>query len=425
MESPCTPMAMDSVHPLSRIGKPYLGSRELLLLISVGVTAGAISGLTLWASQTLSKAQVLLIDRSNSSIAPGGYFLSAITLAVVSAVIIKYFCKQAAGSGLPEFKSILAGEMKQSERVRLVSFRIFCAKVLGLVLATGSGLSIGTEGPLVHISACIAHLIMTHVTEFGDILDSPSLSKQIFAASAAVGISSAFNAPVGGLLFSVEITTTFYLISNYFKSFVAAMAGAFACSIFLITQENNGRSSGAAMEMTISTTPFMKWELFIFALIGFTFGYIAHLYLKLSQQVHVLMRPYCKGYPLMTCATVAGITALVIYFTGAYSPEGLRVFALASDVLTDGNLAEMKNTSLHPLLALFISFVARSSITILGFNLPIPAGIFVPVFLIGSILGRFVGTAIAMASGMEEVPSLHSFSSLSMYARSLLYFMVF
>lgn len=293
--------------------------------------------------------------------------------------------------------------MKPSERARLVSFRILINKVIGLILATGSGLSIGTEGPLVHISACIAHLLMTHISEFSDILESPSLSKQIFAASAAVGISSAFNAPVGGLLFSVEITTTFYLISNYFKSFVAAMAGAFACSIFLITQQNSARTSGAALEMTISTTPYLKWELFIFAVIGFIFGHLAHLYLKISQRIHLLMRPYCKEYPILTCGTVAGITAVVIYFTGAYSTDGLRVFAMASDILTDGDLGEMRAIGLHPLLGLLISFFARSFITILGFNLPIPAGIFVPVFLIGGILGRFVGTAISLGGHMNDV----------------------
>ena len=382
--------------------KTYTDRREVVLLIIVGVLAGAISGLTLWASDALSKAQALLMYRSQSSIAPGGYFISAIALATVSAVIIKHFCKQAAGSGLPEFKSILSGEMKPSERARLVSVRIFFAKVIGLILATGSGLSIGTEGPLVHISACIAQFLMTHITEFGDVCDSPTLAKQVFAASAAVGISSAFNAPVGGLLFSVEITSTFYLISNYYKSFIAAMAGAFARSIFLITQQDSPEISGAALQMDISATPFQKWELFVFAAIGFTFAYLAHVYLRINQRVHKLMRPYCKDHPIATCASVAAVTALVIYFTGAYSTNGLRVFSLASDLLTTGELAEMTAfPAIPPLVGLLISFFSRTFITILCFNLPIPAGIFVPVFLIGAILGRFVGLAIMQAADAD------------------------
>jgi H+/Cl- antiporter ClcA len=394
----------DSFHAtINRLsaGKNHLGTREAILLVTLGVLAGAISGLTLWAAEQLSYAQVLLINAKHLVATPTYYFLSAIVLAIIPALIIKYFCRQAAGSGLPEFKAILAGEMKPSERAHLVSFRIFVAKIIGLTLSSGSGLSIGTEGPLVHISACIAHLLMSNISEFVDILDSPSLSRQIFAASAAVGISSAFNAPVGGLLFSVEITSTFYLISNYWKSFVASMAGAFACSLFLFSRQSAGQY-GVALEMDISDTPYIKWELFIFLLIGLCFAYLAHWYLKLNQIVHLLMKPYCKRYPIIMCALVASITAVVIYYTRAHTPSGLRVFSIAGDVLTSGYVAEMRSFQLiPPLVGVLVMAITRTFITMLGFNLPIPAGTFVPVFLIGALLGRFVGLLVAMNSSLN------------------------
>ena len=51
-------------------------------------------------------------------------------------------------------KSILSGGMKQQETGYL-SLRTLLAKVLGLVLALGSGLPLGKEGPFVHISCCV------------------------------------------------------------------------------------------------------------------------------------------------------------------------------------------------------------------------------------------------------------------------------
>jgi H+/Cl- antiporter ClcA len=57
--------------------------------------------------------------------------------------------------------------------------------------------------------------------------------RQVYAASTAVGVSSTFNSPVGGLLFSIEVTSTFYLVSNYWKSFIAAVAGCVACNLLL------------------------------------------------------------------------------------------------------------------------------------------------------------------------------------------------
>ena len=97
--------------------------------------------------------------------------------------------KAAAGSGLPEFKSLLAGsDLKNSDYEKLVSRRIFLTKIFGLVFSVGSGLSCGTEGPLVHVSACVAHLLMKYVHEFELILDSPSVVKQIFAASVRISM---------------------------------------------------------------------------------------------------------------------------------------------------------------------------------------------------------------------------------------------
>ena len=130
--------------------------------------------------------------------------------------------------------------MSNNEMDKLVSKRILGAKILGLVCGIGSSLSIGSEGPLVHTAACIAYLLMKFIPEFGEIFDSSSLTKQIFAASAAVGVASAFNAPVGGLLFSVEVTSSFYLISNYWRSFIAATAGSIACNLFLVAQDTKG-----------------------------------------------------------------------------------------------------------------------------------------------------------------------------------------
>jgi chloride channel 2 len=153
----------------------------------------------------------------------------------------------------------------------------------------GAGLSVGSEGPLVHVAACIAYLLMSFVSEFGDILQSPNLCKQVLAASAAVGVSSAFNAPLGGMLFSIEVTSTFYLVSNYWKSFFAAVAGSVACHIFLI-------SKGATvytphlLQMQVVNYPYEKWELAMFLCMGVVFGYAAHVYLVLSQQVNISYR---------------------------------------------------------------------------------------------------------------------------------------
>ena len=72
---------------------------------------------------------------------------------------------------------------------------------------------------------------MKKVPLFHSYYDNPSLKRQSFHAAAAVGVSSTFASPIGGILFSIEVTSTFYLVANYWRGFVAAVSGAIAVQL--------------------------------------------------------------------------------------------------------------------------------------------------------------------------------------------------
>lgn len=74
-------------------------------------------------------------------------------------------------------------------------------KALGLALAVASGLSLGKEGPLVHVSCCLAFFISRFFKQFKN---NEALKRRIFAAAAAAGVSVAFGSPLGGVLFGLE-----------------------------------------------------------------------------------------------------------------------------------------------------------------------------------------------------------------------------
>ena len=285
------------------------------------------------------------------------------------------------GSGLPDFKYLLASEAASGGGEggglygKVVSGRIFFFKVIGLIFSVGGGLSVGSEGPLVHTAACVAYLLLKYCSflDFDLILDSNSLTKQVFAASAAVGISSAFNAPVGGLLFSVEVTSTFYLVSNYWKSFIAAISGSVACNLFLLSKGNDPLL--VLQTANNETTKYQKWELVNFAIIGVCFGYGAFFYLQLHQRIHILFRPLNRKHPLALAGLVAFITAFFVYVTGAYSTESVGVIALVSDVFNDGKIVELQRfANMPPLCGLLISFFIRVTLTLLCTNILVPAG---------------------------------------------------
>ena len=128
--------------------------------------------------------------------------MSSLILLLFAVGFTKLVSTNAIGSGIPEMKSILRG-------VRLIdylSLPTFVAKIGGLLATSGSGLPIGKEGPFVHLSSIIAHWLSYFLTSFRSIYSNEVFSNELLAAACAVGVACNFAAPIGGVLFSIEVT---------------------------------------------------------------------------------------------------------------------------------------------------------------------------------------------------------------------------
>lgn len=305
---------------------------------------------------------------------------------------------------------LLASELRsESESKFLVSSRALFAKIFGLILALGSCLSIGSEGPLVHTASCLAYFVLRHVPEFETLLLHPNYLRQIYAASTAVGVSSTFNAPVGGVLFSIEVTSTYYLVSNYWRSFIAAVAGIISCNLFLLSQSD----PLIVLKMAPLPHQFQKWELILFAFMAVALGWAAHWFLKMHQVFNQAIRPLNIARPLVSVVLVGIVTAFLVYVTGAYNSKSVSVLNLVSDVLNNGVVVEMQSMMSSAIGGLIVSALVRTFLTLLGTNIPIPAGIFMPVFLIGGLWGRCFGHIIqniAIANGTGDSIVLSSYA---------------
>ena len=119
-------------------------------------------------------------------------------------------------------KSILAGV----NIYRYLSFQTVIGKIIGLYSGFAAGLSIGKEGPFVHLAGGITNKL-AKLKPFHDIKNNHSLKKQMLAASVAVGVTASFGAPIGGTLFSIEVTATYYFVSNLWKTFFCSCVSVF------------------------------------------------------------------------------------------------------------------------------------------------------------------------------------------------------
>ena len=103
----------------------------------------------------------------------------------------------AAGSGVAEVKVILSGFVVHG----YLGVQTLVIKTLALVLAVASGLSLGKEGPFVHIATCIGNIACRMFSKYNR---NDGKRREVLSASAASGVAVAFGAPIGGVLFSLE-----------------------------------------------------------------------------------------------------------------------------------------------------------------------------------------------------------------------------
>jgi CIC family chloride channel protein len=125
----------------------------------------------------------------------GGFALvigvSAIATELASWLVRK-FAPGAKGSGIPDVEAVLRDELPPPPLI------LIPVKFFGGVLAMGTGLALGREGPTVQMGAGIGHFLATAFRRNQDDV------KVLLAAGAGAGLATAFSAPCAGAVFVLE-----------------------------------------------------------------------------------------------------------------------------------------------------------------------------------------------------------------------------
>lgn len=101
----------------------------------------------------------------------------------------------AAGSGVAEVRVILSGFVLHG----YLGVRTLLLKTSALILSVASGMSLGKEGPYVHIATCVGNIACRPFTKYST---NDGKRREVLSAAAASGVAVAFGAPIGGVLFS-------------------------------------------------------------------------------------------------------------------------------------------------------------------------------------------------------------------------------
>ncbi|UMM41274.1 hypothetical protein L5515_017608 [Caenorhabditis briggsae] len=348
-----------------------------------------------------------------------GYMIG---LVAASACFVHYVAPQAIGSGIPEMKTIIRGVIL----VDYLTLRTLVSKIFGVAMALGSGVPIGKMGPFVHIASVVANQMCLLAAKFDSAYREESRRMECLAAACAVGVACTFSSPVGGVLFSIEVTTMYFSVRSYWRGFFAACCGATTIRLLRAYVVETEVTVSAFYQTSFRPDAFSVNELPLFALLGLLCGILGAGYISIYRSVVLFLRNnrYAKiifqrhwiVYPIVISCAFSLLSyphGLGMFSTGRIKfGANLRDFfancsfmAKTTDDLVCG--AEIYSHWLNRgniLLLLFLFVIVHFVFSIISFTLPVPTGVFLPVFVLGAAIGRLYGETIGLI--LEDIHAI-------------------
>ncbi|KAG2011665.1 voltage-gated chloride channel [Coprinopsis cinerea AmutBmut pab1-1] len=231
-----------------------------------------------------------------------------VTLAVIfagsSAFLVVTFAPYAFHTGIPEIKAILSGYVFDA----FLTPWTLLIKALGLALSVASGLSLGKEGPLVHVACCFASLFSRMFTQFRH---NEASKRRLFAAAAAAGVSVAFGSPLGGVLFGLEELDTFANETEVmWKGFVASAIAAMA----LQWVNPFGTAKLVLFQVTAFSDQWRAFELIPWITLGIIGGVLGSWLIRLNVEFAIYRRQsVIHDWPVLEVVAASAVTATLSY----------------------------------------------------------------------------------------------------------------
>ncbi|KAL1992758.1 hypothetical protein VTN49DRAFT_3514 [Thermomyces lanuginosus] len=330
------------------------------------------------------------------------FVLFSVVFACCACILVLTYARYAKHSGIPEIKTVLGGFVIR----RFLGGWTLIIKSLGLCLAVGSGMWLGKEGPLVHVACCCANIMMK---PFDALNNNEARKREIFSAAAAAGISAAFGAPIGGVLFSLEQLSYYFPDKTMWQSFVCATVAA------VTLQALNPFHTGKIVLYQVTyIRDWQNFEIVPFMLLGILGGIYGGLFIKVNLKLAKWRKSWSRSYPLLEVGLVSIITALISFpnkFMRAQTSELVyQLFAECANRADDPlGLCKKGAASFGVIALLLMAAVLGYLLASVTFGLEIPAGIILPSLAIGALYGRAFGIAVEI--WQNAYPDLFIFSS--------------
>lgn len=339
-----------------------------------GIGAGVLGAFFRLALEKANHLRNLLVAWAHQwNIGGFAVLLTVITVsAAVAAWLVRRFSPHASGSGIPQVEAVLNDELPQPPA------RLIVVKFIGGVLAIGSGLALGREGPTIQMGASISYLTGKWLKR------SRADCRVLLAAGAGAGLATAFNAPISGAVFVLE-----ELLKRFESRIAIAALAASASAIWverLILGDHPCFAVGHLMKPDFIQEP-------LYLLLGMGAGLAGLIYNKTLLK-GLKTADHFSALPIeLRAALMGAAVAAVAWFAPALVGGG--------DPLTQRALNGAGVLTLLPVL-----YILRLGLITGSYSVGTPGGLFAPLLVLGAVLGLWVGKLCVLvlpAMGIQPV----------------------
>lgn len=284
-------------------------------------------------------------------------------------LLVRRVAPEAAGSGIQEIE----GAMEDKRPLHWPG--VLVAKFFGGLLALGSGLVLGREGPTIHMGAMTAEAL----SRSHDL--SPADHKGLLAAGAAAGLAAAFNAPLAAILFIVEETRRQFPFG--YRTYMAVIIA----SILSAAVTEQLTNIGPVLQVEVSYVP--VWSFALLAVLGILLGALGVFFNRALITMMDLFLKIPDGLRWLPALAVGAVT-------------GVLLNALPQATGGGEDLVHDLIVSNYGVLTLVLLTLLRFGGVLFSYASGVPGGIFAPMLSIATCAGLAFGVATADFLPVED-----------------------
>ncbi|KAK9735579.1 hypothetical protein RND81_04G214100 [Saponaria officinalis] len=418
------------------------------LALLIGLGTGLVGFFSNIAVENIAGFKLLLL---NDLMLKENYFKAFlafagcnIVLAAAAGTLCAFVAPAAAGSGIPEVKAYLNGVDAPS----ILAPGTLFVKIFGSILGVSAGFVVGKEGPMVHTGACIANLLgQGGSRKYGltwaclRYFKNDRDRRDLITCGAAAGVAAAFRAPVGGVLFALEEAASWWRSALLWRTFFTTAVVAIVLRSFIQycwTGKCGLFGEGGLIMYDVSAAEISTYGIFdilaviFLGVIGGVLGSFYNYCIDKVLRTYSIINERGPSFRVLLVVIISILTTCCAFFlpwaakctpcpadlkvpcptvgeSGNYKsfqcPPGyyndLASLFLNTNDDAIRNLFSARIVQEFQLSSLLIFFATVYVLGIITYGIAVPAGLFIPVILAGSVYGRLVGRLFVSVSALD------------------------